>query len=487
MATSNDKFTDTSVKRPDKPHFDSFTGSGETKEPSKANEVGENNAELVGKRDDMADAAAVQAPAATSTPTSHPAGSVKRPSRLPAKASMSARNSANSSPKISREPSPIRPNLSTTTSKALRSRKNSTDDHANGSKGLRSRKNSVDEHSPSRSGSMSGTSTATPSVPSAAAVQRALSAVNMSTSSHSLSANDPTIRAPNPQRPQKKPSDADGEETTPHWPISPRLKSPPPPLSAPARTSQSSIRKADSTSAPPTPSIVLQRSIPASASATNLNTTQVSTAPDSDSGDQISPVMMRSSTRGISAPSSTLETVQEGSDAPAPAASTRTGRLTTGRSSEEDRPEKITENPLEDASDRGIKSAPESGTESGENNGREERRDRDPSKAATIDASQRIKGLGPVKSMSTIAPKAKTGAEGTQSMTVETETVSSIPQVAVGGGAGERSATGRIEGGSVRLKRSTETIRPKKEKKKVPRKTPSLNSGTGEMILKKTD
>ena len=64
-------------------------------------------------------------------------------------------------------------------------------------------------------------------------------------------------------------------------------------------------------------------------------------------------------------------------------------------------------------------------------------------------------------------------------MTVETETVSSIPQVAVGGGAGERGLSGRIENGSsLRLKPSAETIRPKKDKKKGVRKTPSFMSGT---------
>ena len=59
-------------------------------------------------------------------------------------------------------------------------------------------------------------------------------------------------------------------------------------------------------------------------------------------------------------------------------------------------------------------------------------------------------------------------------MTVETETVSSIPQIAVGGTAGAPN------NGSIRAKLSSETIRPKKEKKKTARKTPSVTSGTGE-------
>lgn len=67
----------------------------------------------------------------------------------------------------------------------------------------------------------------------------------------------------------------------------------------------------------------------------------------------------------------------------------------------------------------------------------------------------------------------------TQSMTVETETVPSVPQVAL--------ATGpKIEGvnGTLKTKQSSETIRPKKEKKKTTRKQPAVNSGTGERSLR---
>ncbi|KAL7271285.1 Vacuolar inheritance and morphology protein [Rhizina undulata] len=51
-----------------------------------------------------------------------------------------------------------------------------------------------------------------------------------------------------------------------------------------------------------------------------------------------------------------------------------------------------------------------------------------------------------------------------RSMTVETETVSSIPQVAVG-------AVGGAGGASIRSKKSTDTIRPKKEKKRVTKRS----------------
>lgn len=69
-------------------------------------------------------------------------------------------------------------------------------------------------------------------------------------------------------------------------------------------------------------------------------------------------------------------------------------------------------------------------------------------------------------------------SEGTRNMTVETETVVSVPQTNIGGNlnAGER---GRLDGGSLRMKPSTETIRPRKERKRTTRKAPSVSNGTG--------
>jgi hypothetical protein len=61
-------------------------------------------------------------------------------------------------------------------------------------------------------------------------------------------------------------------------------------------------------------------------------------------------------------------------------------------------------------------------------------------------------------------------------MTVETETVPSVPQSAIGNQ--DRSVSGRVDG-SLRLKPSNETIRPKKERKPAKRKAPSINAGTG--------
>lgn len=83
--------------------------------------------------------------------------------------------------------------------------------------------------------------------------------------------------------------------------------------------------------------------------------------------------------------------------------------------------------------------------------------------------------IGP-KGLSLTSAKSRQ-TEGTRNMTVETETVSSIPQSQLNA---DRSAASRGDGGgSVRLKPSSETIRPRKERKRPSRKTASVHNGTG--------
>ncbi len=146
-------------------------------------------------------------------------------------------------------------------------------------------------------------------------------------------------------------------------------------------------------------------------------------------------------------------------------------------------PDSIAEDPMEESHMKSARAVTESGSESGGNkSGNAKADDKGHKQTATAGNAVRPSTILPRKSMTHLSsPRAKVGSEGSvRNMTVETETVSSIPQVAVGGGAGERGLPGRTENaGSLRLKPSTETIRPKKEKKKVVRKTPSLNSGTG--------
>ncbi len=59
--------------------------------------------------------------------------------------------------------------------------------------------------------------------------------------------------------------------------------------------------------------------------------------------------------------------------------------------------------------------------------------------------------MAPSASYASINQKPKANPEGSvQSMTVETETVSSVPQVALSGGTGERGGAGRAEPGGER-------------------------------------
>jgi hypothetical protein len=353
------------------------------------------------------------------------------------------------SAKTSREPSPIRPPLKPGTTRGQRSRKNSR------------------EGSPNPSASSS-------THPSASAVQRALSTANTPSLVPTV-LSEPVLKAPRPQRPVGgMPADS-----ALRWPTSPRLRSPPPKEPS-GRSALLSPRKLSLEQSTYPPSIVVQgsQSAPRSGSTTPTPQSKVN-AIDTDPEDQNPPSGIRTPARGVSGSGSTLETVQESSlpatPAIGPAAAGKLGIL-----SDDERPEKITENPLEEIASKTVKHhVPESGSESGGNKS-DGKSARVPGFNAGGTGATRPTTVPPTKPYSTLNPRGKPAGEGsTKNMTVETETVSSIPQVAVGGGAGERGGPNRSEaGGSVRQKPSTETIRPKKEKKKA-RKAPSVTAGTG--------
>ena len=195
---------------------------------------------------------------------------------------------------------------------------------------------------------------------------------------------------------------------------------------------------------------------------------------------------MRTPVRGISGSGSALETVQESSLPSTPAIAT--AKPTQAKQGgPNDRPDRIEENPMEEALARDTQSLIGSGNEStghksGDTKGIDEGKDR--RKSTTAANSAKPMGVHPKRSYSQLPfTKSKSATEGSvKNMSVETETVSSIPQVALGGGAGERNPLNRTEtSGSLRLKPSQETVRPRKEKekKKAVRKAPSLNAGTG--------
>ena len=189
--------------------------------------------------------------------------------------------------------------------------------------------------------------------------------------------------------------------------------------------------------------------------------------------DDIQPLGMRTPARGVSGASSTLETVQEISQPNTPShglgidgAIERGGNGALMTLIE-------TDNPMDTAFGQPSKSKQnnESGSESG---GKGDLKMKSTTSAHPI----ALRSAGPATklySANTTVGRGKAPGEGsTRNMTVETETVSSIPQIAVGGTAGAPN------NGSIRAKPSSETIRPKKEKKKTARKTPSVTSGTGE-------
>jgi hypothetical protein len=162
-------------------------------------------------------------------PNRTPLGTTSGPQSLTASRSPSAA----ASPWTSRDSSPAgRPPRQQVASAAAR--------------GMRSRKNSHDV-SPSRS-----TQPVTSTAPSAAAIQRALSAVTAPQLQPAPVAEPPSTKIPRSQR------STAGNDGPTQWPVSPTLKSPPP--SADPR--RSSLRRAENT--PSAPNIVVQPSTPAS-------------------------------------------------------------------------------------------------------------------------------------------------------------------------------------------------------------------------------
>ena len=184
---------------------------------------------------------------------------------------------------------------------------------------------------------------------------------------------------------------------------------------------------------------------------------------------------LRSPIRGVSS-SGTLEAVQESPEA-STSATEETKEL--GHSQSAVRPSATVEKVKEDtATISGILS--ESGSESGGNKktGMNPPR-RNSVKTTGPPLAGKLPSVQPRRSYTQLnsARIKPVGEVATRNITMETEIVSSIPQVAASG-IGER-VTNRAEGATLRLKPSSETMKPRKEKKKAVRKAPSITSGTG--------
>lgn len=162
----------------------------------------------------------------------------------------------------------------------------------------------------------------------------------------------------------------------------------------------------------------------------------------------------RNSTRTTGGTGTPLETVEESS-----APSTPLDKVTTGEN-------KLEESHLQRI-DEAVRQAVESGSDSGGNKSSGSGEDK-----RKLPVSRPPGNVLPKRSMTSLnSARAKPGDAPVSNMIVETETVTSIPQVSLGVGAGERGSA-RNEQGALRPKPSAETIRPRKEKKRTTRKPP---------------
>lgn len=331
--------------------------------------------------------------------------------------------STNDNAKTSKETSPPRSSRSTSAIPQL----------------ARSRKSSQ-EFSPTRNNALSSPLS---TIPSAAAVQRALSAQRPNLPPGSV---DGTTDAARNERSTFRPG-----TSSPAWPTSPRLKSPPPLASV---NKAQAIKKNDNES---TPSNTSSKRL---ATVSSPDTVSVMQTPD-----QPSTQASRTSARGASAQTNILETVDEGSApstpsvlparSPAPSASFD-GSLFDG------------------AETASLASMTKDGDGSGDGDIKNNTVKVDnPKKSSNTNANQAPSRLAK-RSLTNLSSTKPKPAEPPRTMTVETEPVTSMPQLL----GGDRGASGRDGNGSVRTKPSAETIRPKKEKKKSTRKAASLHSGT---------
>ncbi|KAK4158568.1 vacuolar segregation subunit 7-domain-containing protein [Chaetomidium leptoderma] len=344
--------------------------------------------------------------------------------------SSSAAPSAAPSPLPSREPSPTRPLSRPATSRT-----------SSAASGIRSRKNSQQDLSPTRSAKQ-----VNPAAP--APGSKTLSSANTPTLLPSTSDLSSDGGAP-----VKSPTTMEHLRESPRWPISPRLRSPPPILHKP---NMGLPRRPESE----TPLINVQRATPP------LPPPPTDLPSDTDAEDVHAATGMRTPARGGGGSSSTLETVQEVSPIGSPRGPEESleEKLHDSITSETSQADSVGLGLSKDAAGR--TSANDSGSET--DNIKAERR----SGATSAPPLTTRQSSTCIKQGVT---KSKTGEASLQSMTVETETVTSIPQTPLIPGAG-------VQGSSVslRTKGSTETIRPKKERKKPPRKQPTVTAGNGE-------
>ncbi|KAF2823047.1 hypothetical protein CC86DRAFT_75436 [Ophiobolus disseminans] len=360
------------------------------------------------------------------------------------------------SPMHSRDASPVRPHH----------RAAAPPGSSNHRAGLRSRKSSADV-SPSRGSSLAGSS----SSPSAAAIQRALSSTSIPQLPLAASPSTDATKAPRPLKSTSGPSSGDN---TPHWPISPRLRSPPPTGSdsrsgsrSRANSLRNQLRKSEAQS---TPAIVVQSSSPASISRIPVREETVGSDPDEPG------MSIKGPSRGASGAAPKLETVQESSLPATPGfdgleIDSFISSPSASKTSDEERNDVSSSKITEDLSSTNNSSSMHTGSGSDSGPKAAKKGKMQEQRSAS---TQRPNHVTSKPSLSSLSTRSATQPP-LRNMTVETETIPSVAQSAIGNS--DRSASGRVDG-SLRLKPSNETIRPKKERKQPKRKAPSINAST---------
>ncbi|KAF2965519.1 hypothetical protein GQX73_g8033 [Xylaria multiplex] len=348
----------------------------------------------------------------------------------------SASTSMTASPAQSRDPSPTRTSkVSRRTSRASISP-------------VQSRKNSAQDPSPSRTRS---------NIPTTPATLRHQLSASIIPSLLPPSGSDTILRSPIPQK--SSPAVQETPRDAPRWPISPRLKSPPPTFGRP--TAASAARRND----PEPPAINVQRASPSPHVEPNSQP-----ASDVEVEESYLSSGMRTPSRGPSNGSSTLETVQEVSqpNTPRPGLDAVIEKLEETATSQN-----AAQHGSYDAISSSVRSSQNAtNSESGSDSGSVKTSTRRSSSTAPpflLHSRQSSSAL-------LFGGRGQTtGESSSRNMTVETEEVTDMPQLSLIPNAG-----GQRVNGSLRTRPSNETIKPKKEKKKHTRKPTTVASGNGE-------
>ena len=287
------------------------------------------------------------------------------------------------------------------------------------------------------------------SIPSAAAVQRALS-------SATTEINNASSRVEG----QSKSTGSQNEGSkvaSPEFGPS-RVKSPPPSATSSRRSSLSSSRQSESS----------ETSASLSTSQRSLDTPEKS----------LSPTQAQRPPRGPSGLGSRLETVEEGDHSISP---NNRAPLPSNFNQIQSKPSSTNNAGASDSGNQAsAKPAQPAQPAQPEHKVSVTDRSPNPSANSTSAAVAPAPPTAPSRKSSTsslVPTKTRSNAEGSKHMTVETETVQSIPQTALGH-ASDRAGSTRVNtGGTLRTKHSSDTIRPKKEKRKVAKKPPPIVSG----------